>query len=165
VTTGARAPVVRAAPPEALDDEPRAWTCADPLEPLVVPATLRAPTALAMMRRRGLDHVVVRDGTHQPRVVSETALLRRLAAAGPEDHARREPVGLVARAVPRLPADLPLGDAVAELFAADDDTALLVRDGEPVALLTAGSVLRAIGGRTATRRHRGAPGLVVGRSG
>jgi hypothetical protein len=43
VTTRARAPVVRAAPPEALDDEPRAWTCADPLEPLLVPAATRRP--------------------------------------------------------------------------------------------------------------------------
>jgi CBS domain-containing protein len=148
MTTGERAPVVLAAPPEVLDDDPRARDCADPLEPLLVPAALRVPAALALMRRRGLDHLVVRDGTHQPRVLSEVALLRRLAAAaGPEDHARRalESVGLIARAVPRLPADMPLPDTVAELLAADDDMAVLVHAGEPVALLTAGSVLRAIG--------------------
>lgn len=148
-------PVVLAAPPEALDDEPRARACADPIEPLIVQATLRVTTALALMRRRGLDHLVVRDGGHVLRDLSEVALLRRLAAARPEDHARRalEPIGLIARAVPRLPAEMPRCDAVAELLAADDDTAILLDDGEPVALLTAGSVMRAIGatGRSARR--------------
>jgi CBS domain-containing protein len=138
---------VLAAPPETLDDDPRARDCADPLEPLVVPASLRNPTALALMHRRGLDHLVVRDGTHQPRVLSEVALLRRLAEGGPEDRAHRalEPVGPIARAVPRLPADVHLSEAVARLLDADDDTALLVDEGRPVALLTAGSVMRSIG--------------------
>lgn len=157
MTTGDRAQVVLAAPPETLDEEPPARLCADPIEPLlVVPATLRAPTALQLMHRRGLDHLVVRDGTHQPRVVSEVALLRRLAASGPEDHARGtlERVGRIARAVPRLPADLPRADAIAELLAADDDTAVLVDHDEPVALLTAGSVLRALGAGARRRRDR-----------
>lgn len=147
MTTADRAPEVLAAPPEVLDDEPRAAACADPIEPLTVPATLRVPTALALMHRRGLDHLVVRDGSHPPRVLAEVALLRRLAAAGPEDHARQalEPVGLIARAVPRLPARLPLSAAIAELLAADDDMAVLVDGEEPVALLTAGSVMRALG--------------------
>lgn len=138
--------VVLAAPPETLDDEPRARSCADPIEPLTVPATLRLPTALALMRRRGLDHLVIRDGSHLLRVLSELAVLRRLAAAGPDDQARRalEPVGLIARAVHRLPARMPLGDALAEILAADDDMAVLVDDGDPVALLTSGSVMRAL---------------------
>lgn len=150
--TGTSAPrrgtVVLAAPPETLDEDPPARRCADPLEPLLVPGTLRTTTALHLMHRRGLDHLVVHEGSHPLRVVSEIALLRHLAAAAPGEHERRavDPMGLVARYVPHLPAAMHRSAVIAHLLAHDDDVAVLLDGDRPVALLSPRSVMRSIAG-------------------
>jgi CBS domain-containing protein len=124
----------RAAPPEALDADPRIGPL---MSGRVVAITPDAPlrTALRLMAADQVRHLPVMDGSRCLGVVGETDLVHAVAVGGPEL------VGRLARPVRALPPTARRSDAARAMLAADADVVLVTDGGRIVGILTATDLL------------------------
>jgi CBS domain-containing protein len=141
-------PTPRPAPPETLDEVPQVRALMSTRVVAIVPS---APlmTALRLMVARAVRHLPVMDGGQCVGIVTETDLLRGLAArTGPAGAAALH-VADVARAVTAVPESVPLDEA-ATLMERGGLDALLVADGDGglVGIVTATDLIHALA------RHR-----------
>lgn len=138
-----------AAPPEVLDDDPLVRRCADRVGPPRISCFATVAEALARLRDRDADLLLVEDPGGGTRTVSEVDVLRRIVAALPDRHVLDEPIGQLARPVLRLDAGLRCAAAARRMLERGERLAILGADGESLGFVTADAVLRLLTGERA----------------
>jgi hypothetical protein len=144
-TTAASPSPTRAAPPEALDDDPPVRLVMSPLDRVEVPPTMRVATALDRVRRLCTEHLVTRCGG-RVRAVGEVDLLRHLRDGGARPARMADPVSDLTRPVTTVGPGMRRSRAAELLLAQDPPILVVAVDGAPSGLLDAATVLRSVAG-------------------
>ena len=141
----------RAAPPEALDEDPPLSTVMS-RDVVSIDAEARLPTALHVMATTGVRHLPVVDHGRVLGVLVETDLIRCLAGEG---HRLATAVTVTLRQLfrpaPELPPTARVSDAARHMFADVSDAVFVTDHGRVVGIVTATDLVRLLAGRETHR--------------
>jgi CBS domain-containing protein len=144
-----------AAPPEALDDDPRV-TAVMSTRIVGITGDASLATALRLMATSGVRHLPVFDGPVCRGLLLETDVVEHLAAGDPVERSTRSIAGL-ARPTSVVPAAARRSDAARGMQGAGVDAVLVTERDRLVGIVTATDLIRSLAGPDPDRAAERSP--------